>query len=96
MALPTNNLVGPVLRMVEDVDAIVRAIEEDNPDREIEVIDRGAYVRVQADGYLRVTRATIERQVGRPYLMRELEMILSSFAGRIRTSTDDIVWQFGR
>lgn len=89
-----RNAVGPVLRMVDDVDAIVRAIEEDNPDTKIEVIDRGAYVRVQAEGYLKVTRATIERHVGRPFEMRELEAVLSSFAGRIQTSSDEIVWKY--
>ena len=91
----SNNLVGPVLRMVEDVDAIISAIREDNPDKEIEVIYRAAYVRVQADGYLRVTRDTIERHIGRSFPLYELEKMLSSFAGRIKTSTDDIVWKYG-
>jgi toluene monooxygenase system protein D len=90
------NRVGPVLRMVDEVDAVVAAIVEDNPDREIELIDRGAYIRVQAEWYLRVSRASIERHVGRPFLMRELEQILASFAGRITTTSDEIVWQFLR
>ncbi len=90
----TANLVGPVLRMVDEVDAVVRAIVEDNPGREIELIDRGAYVRVQAEGYLRVSRESIERQIGRPYQMRELEQILASFSGRISTTSDEVVWQF--
>ncbi|MGF6767780.1 toluene monooxygenase system protein D [Paraburkholderia sp. GAS199] len=90
------NLVGPVLRMVDEVDAVVRAIIEDNPDRHIELIDRGAYVRVQAEWCLRVTRASIERHVGRFYEMRELEQILASFAGRITTTSDEFVWQYKR
>jgi toluene monooxygenase system protein D len=88
------NLVGPVLRMVDEVDAVVRAIVEDNPDREIEVIDRGAYIRVQAERCLRVSRATIERHIGRPYQMRELEQMLASFAGRISTTSDEVTWQY--
>ena len=88
------NLVGPVLRMVDDVDAVVRAIVEDNPDREIELVDRGAYIRVQAEGFLRVSRNSIERQVGRPYQMRELEQMLASFAGRIETTSDEVTWRY--
>jgi toluene monooxygenase system protein D len=80
--------------MVDEVDAVVRAIVEDNPEREIEVIDRGAYIRVQAERRLRVSRESIERHVGRPYQMRELEQILASFAGRISTSSDEVVWQY--
>jgi toluene monooxygenase system protein D len=92
--MTATNLVGPVLRMVDELDAVVRAIVDDNPDREIEVIDRGAYVRVQAPRCLRVSRASIERQIGRPYQMRELEKILASFAGRIVTTSDEVVWRY--
>ncbi|RFU45238.1 MmoB/DmpM family protein [Paraburkholderia sp. DHOC27] len=88
------NMVGPVLRMVDEVDAVVRAIVEDNPDREVELVDRGAYVRVQAEWCLRVSRESIERHVGRPYQMRELEQILASFAGRITTTSDEVIWRF--
>ncbi|MFZ0190396.1 MAG: MmoB/DmpM family protein [Streptosporangiaceae bacterium] len=42
-----KNPVGPVLRMSDEVEQIIAAIEDDNPDTHIEVIDRGAYVRVQ-------------------------------------------------
>jgi toluene monooxygenase system protein D len=91
-----RNLVGPVLRMVDEVDAVVRAIVEDNPDREVEVIDRGAYIRVQTEWSLRVSRESIERQIGRPYQMRELEQMLASFAGRIITTSEEVVWQYRR
>jgi toluene monooxygenase system protein D len=88
------NLVGPVLRMVDEVDAVVRAIVEDNPDSDIEVIDRGAYIRVQAERCLRVSRESIERHIGRPYQMRELEQMLASFAGRITTTSEEVVWRY--
>ena len=68
-----KNAVGPVLRMSDDIDAIIAAIEEDNPDTEIEVIDRGAYVRIQAEQRMKVTRASIERHIGRTFEMRQLE-----------------------
>lgn len=88
------NLVGPVLRMVDEVDAVVRAIVEDNPDSEIQLIDRGAYIRVQAEWCLRVSRVSIERHIGRPFQMRELEQLLASFAGRISTTSEEVIWQY--
>ena len=89
-----ENAVGPILRMSDEVDVIVAAIRDDNPDAAIEVIDRGAYVRVQAPNYLRITRETLAHRLGRDdFEMRELEGMLASFAGRIRTSTDDVVWE---
>ncbi|HEX6553162.1 MAG TPA: MmoB/DmpM family protein [Ktedonobacteraceae bacterium] len=91
-----KNAVGPVLRMSEDVEAIIAAIEEDNPGTEIEVIDRGAYVRIQAQQRLKVTRASIERHIGRSFEMRQLEPMMPAFAGRIETTSDAILWSFKR
>ena len=91
-----KNAVGPVLRMSEDVDAIIAAIEEDNPGTPIEVIDRGAYVRIQAEQRMKVTRASIERYIGRPFEMRQLEPMMSAFAGRIETTSDEVLWSLKR
>jgi toluene monooxygenase system protein D len=88
-----KNAVGPVLRMSEGVEAIIAAIEED-PGTEIEVIDRGAYVRIQAEQRLKVTRASIEKYLGRAFEMRQLEPMMSAFAGRIDTTSDAILWSF--
>ncbi len=89
-----KNAVGPVLRMSEDVDAIIAAIEDDNPGTVIEVIDRGAYVRIQAEQHMKVTRASIERNIGRTFKMRQLEPMMSAFAGRIETTSDAILWSY--
>jgi toluene monooxygenase system protein D len=83
--------VGPVLRMSDDVEAIVRAIEEDNAG-EVTVTDRGAYVRVAGASPLRVTRASIARNLGRDYRLVELEALMSSFSGRIAATADEISW----
>ncbi len=91
-----KNAVGPVLRMSEGIEAIIAAIEDDNPGTEIEVIDRGAYVRIQAQHRMKVTRASIERHLGRPFEMRQLEPMMSAFAGRIETTSDAILWSFKR
>ena len=91
-----KNAVGPVLRMSDDIDAIIAAIEEDNPGTEIEVIDRGAYVRIQSEQRMKVTRASIERHIGRTFEMRQLEPMMSAFAGRIETTSDAILWSYKR
>jgi toluene monooxygenase system protein D len=82
--------------MSEGIEAIIAAIEEDNPGTEIEVIDRGAYVRIQAQQRMKVTRASIERHIGRPFEMRQLEPMMSAFAGRIETTSEAILWSFKR
>ena len=56
--------VGPILRMGDEVDDIVAAIREDNPDQTITVDDRDASVRVQGATEGRVTLATRRRLLG--------------------------------
>lgn len=88
--------VGPVLRAGEDADAVIQAIRDDNPDREVQVIDSGAYVRVQAVGFLRVTLASLQRTLGPAFEMRQLGAMMPAFAGRIATSTDETSWRYAR
>lgn len=90
-----DNAVGPVLRMAgDDVELIVRAIEDDNPGHLIEVVDSGAYVRIQANGFLRVSVESLKRHLGAGFELRQLESIMSAFAGRINTTSDEITWQY--
>src|SRR5487761_1049867 len=87
-----DNPVGPILRMSDEVENVVDAIRDDNPDREIEVIGRGAFVRVQADDYLLVTEESLQRHLGTDFRIRSLEAMLTAFAGRIETRSDRIEW----
>ncbi len=87
-----DNPVGPILRMSDEVENVIDAIRDDNPDREIEVIDRGAYVRIQADDYLLVTEESLQRHLGTDFRIRSLEAMLTAFAGRIETRSDRIEW----
>ena len=89
-----NNRVGPVLRASPLTAAVVEAAEEDNPDKEIRVDDKVAYVRIDCEGELILRRATIERALGRPFRMSELEVELGSFAGRIETGDDQVRFYF--
>ncbi|HCS56233.1 MAG TPA: monooxygenase [Gordonia polyisoprenivorans] len=88
-----KNPVGPVLRMGDEVDQIVAAIEDDNPDIEIEVIDRGAYVRIQGEDRVVLTEASLQAYLGTEYRIRSLENLMSSFAGRAITASDSITWE---
>lgn len=88
-----KNPVGPILRMGDEVEQIVAAIEDDNPDTEIEVIDRGAYVRIQGEDRLVLTEATLQSYLGADYRIRSLENMMSAFNGRAITASDSITWE---
>ena len=88
-----NRGVGPILRMSDDIDGIIQAIRDDNPDKEIRVIDRHAYVRIEGDPPLLLTRASIENELGRDYPLREIELLMSSFNGVMDSSSSDrFIW----
>ncbi|MBN8488652.1 MAG: MmoB/DmpM family protein [Burkholderiales bacterium] len=85
-----NNRVGPVLRASPITAAVIEAAEEDNPGKQIRVDDKLAYVRIDCEGELLLRRETLERALGRPFRMSELEVNLGSFAGRIETAEDHV------
>lgn len=85
-----NNRVGPVLRAGPLTEAVVEAAEEDNPGKQIRVDDKGAYVRIDCEGEFILRRESLERALGRPFRMSELEVELGSFAGRIETAEDRV------
>ena len=88
-----KNPVGPVLRMGDEVEQVIAAIEDDNPGTDIEVIDRGAYVRVQGEDQITVTQETLRRYLGADYEIRSFEGIMSAFSGQVVTTSDAITWQ---
>ena len=85
-----NNRVGPVMRHGELAQAVAEAAQIDNPDKTIAIDDKIAYVRIETEGELVLTRATIEELLGRPFSMNDLEVELASFAGRIDTGSDQV------
>jgi toluene monooxygenase system protein D len=91
-----NNSVGPVMRSGELAFAVAEAAEEDNPGKEIRVDDKRAYLRIETDGEMILRRETIERALGRPFVMNDLEVDLSSFAGQIETLPDAIRFYFNK
>ena len=91
-----NNVVGPVMRQGDLAKAVAEAAEVDNPDKTIAVDDKVAYLRIQTDGEMIIRRQTIEEALGRPFQMRQLEIDLSSFAGRIEMTADQVRFYFNR
>ncbi|BAO43851.1 MmoB/DmpM family protein [Thiolapillus brandeum] len=89
-----NNNVGPVVRAGDVAHAVVEAAEIDNPDKEIIVDDKLAYVRVMAEDELILKRETLEECLGRPFRMQDLEVNLSSFAGQIEMDSDRVRFYF--
>ena len=92
-ATAVNDQVGPVLQSGTVANAIIGAIKDLN--RNVLVVDRGAYVRVLVPGCCVVTRAAIEKHLGRPFRFPgELETVMSAFKGSIQLSQDEAAWRF--
>ena len=83
-----SNLVGPVLRRGEIAEAVAAAAAEDNPGKQIFEDEHSSYLRIQAEDECIIRRQSIEKALGRPFQMQELELVMSSFAGQIETATD--------
>jgi nitrite reductase/ring-hydroxylating ferredoxin subunit len=89
-----DDWVGPVIRGGDLADAVARSIEDDNPGKEVRIVDRGDYVRIHTSGLCRLTRDALERHLGRNYELRSLEIEMPAFSGRIRTSDTEFVWYY--
>ena len=85
-----SNSVGPVLRAGEVADAVVEAIQEDNPDKRFVIEDRIAYIRIETEGECILRQDTLSLALGRPITMPEVEVNLTSFAGRIETTDNQM------
>jgi hypothetical protein len=87
----TRHKVGPVLARGPRSQAVVQAIRELNG--EVDVIDRGAYLRVLVRGRCRLTRSAVERQLGESFqLPADLEEVMVSFSGTLAISPEEAVW----
>ena len=87
-----ENMVGPVLREGTLADAVIDAVFDDNPDKEVHVFERGDYVRIHTERDCRLTRASIERHLGRRFELAMLEAEMPAFKGRMQASSDELRW----
>jgi toluene monooxygenase system protein D len=91
-----NNRVGPVMRAGDVAEAAAEAAEMDNPDKEVTVDDKVAYLRISTESELILTRESMEECLGRPFQMQEIEINLSSFSGQIDANSDRIRFYYDK
>ena len=59
----------------------------------MQVIDRGAYLRVLVKDRCRLTRAAVERHLGESFsLPGDLEEVMVSFTGTLSISPEEAFW----
>ncbi len=88
--------VGPIIQAGEIAEAVAAAVREDNAGKQVNVVDRGSYVRIEVDGECIIRRETLESELGRPFRMADLEVNMPSFVGQIETASDHIRFFKGR
>lgn len=90
----SNNMVGPIMRQGALAQAVLEAAEIDNPEKEISMEDKVAYVRVQTENEMILRQETIEEMLGKPFRLNQLEVDMASFAGRIEFKADYVRFYF--
>jgi hypothetical protein len=86
--------VGPVLAADDTACAVVAAIQELNASAAVE--DRGSYLRVLCPQRCVVTRAAIERKLGRRFILpADIERLLLASRGRLALTQDHALWTSG-
>lgn len=80
-----------VLRHMDLAEAVADAIIADNPDTAVEVSDEGGYIRIRAPEYCRLTRLSLERELGRSFPLVELEQDMIEMLRTRETFGDDAV-----
>lgn len=90
----SRDLVGPIIRSGELADAIIDAVAEDNPDTDVLVVDRDSYVRIHTLGRCRLTRASLEKYLGRRFPLSDLEIEMPSWKGHVKTHVDEFIFYY--
>lgn len=91
-------MVGPVVRGMDAAlaEAMISAIEIDNPGADIDVDDQGGYIRITTAGHCRMTRASLEDALGKTMQLHQIEPQLAGFAGRMKVGDDEVIWYLER
>lgn len=86
----SNDFVGPIVTRGEMSDAVIEAVEIDNPDRERRTEETSAYIRVEVRGECLIRFETMTDVLGRKFSIGDLERNMPGFAGFIRTDHDQV------
>jgi hypothetical protein len=90
-----DNGVGPVLQATPLARCMIEALEEEHEGLFVE--DAGAYYRIFAPGVCRLRKEIVDEIAGRDVAFpRELEVILSSFTGKMKMNDSGAVWWSAR
>jgi len=81
-----KNTVFLIVQDNEDARPIIEAVEQDNPDANIQY--QPGIVRMEAAGSMIVNRETVEEQIGREWDVQELHLVLVSLAGNVDEDDD--------
>lgn len=81
------------LQAVDDTRSIVEAIEQDNPEAEVDY--QPAMVRITAPGSLTVKRETVSEKLGRDWSPQDLQLVLITFGGNLEEDEDEFVLYWG-
>ena len=80
-SLQPTDRVSAKLMAGEEADAIVAAARIDNPEAYVE--DHGTYLTVYGNGRLDFNIDSIAEELGRPYTVPTLLVVLSSYTGQV-------------
>ena len=87
-ALQQTHKVSAKLMAGEEADAIVAAAYVDNEN--IEVEDHGSYITINGPERLEFAIETIKEELGRPYDVPTLLVVLASYTGQVEVQDDRI------
>jgi hypothetical protein len=87
--LAQNHRVSVKLMAGEEASAIAEAACVDNPDAVLE--DHGSYLTVSNEIRLELNIATIAEELGRPYDVPTLLVVLASYTGQVEVSDSCII-----
>ena len=87
--LQETHKVSAKLMAGEEADAIAAAAYVDNAD--ITVEDHGSYITINGRERLELSIASIEEELGRPYDVPTLLVVLASYAGQVDVEDDRLI-----
>ena len=86
-----EKLVGPILSNNFTVSAIIKALQELNPD--IQITSKGSYIMALAPERCVLSRYVVEKYLGRQFnLPHDLDVNMSSFSGKYYLLRDEAFW----
>lgn len=84
-----KKLVGPITRDPDMAEALLDAIENDNPDAEVTFEEGAAYTRIHTPGTCYLTYDSLKEALGRPFTWFEVTNTFVSFAGRMKENGEE-------